>query len=109
MKRNLHTIVGDAKGLPQITSALEVWNQIFATVGKLHEQLDFIDFETIEISQKKVVLGMVLPDVEAGKLLERGLTRVDFLSDMRLKEWGATPLSGTNFQRITFTFERADK
>jgi hypothetical protein len=109
MKRNLHTIVGDAKGLPQITSALQVWNEVFAAVGKLHEQLDFIDFETIEITQKKVVLGMVLPDTEAGKLLENGLKRVDFLGTMKLKEWGATPLSGTNLQRITFTYEGVEK
>jgi hypothetical protein len=109
MKRNLHTIVGDAKGLPQITSALQIWNDIFATVGKLHEQIDFIDFETIDITQKRVTLVMILPDVEAGQRMEEGLKRVDFLSALTLEEWGATPLSGTNLQRITFTFKRIER
>ncbi|HEX5137595.1 MAG TPA: pilus assembly protein PilM [Planctomycetota bacterium] len=109
MKRNLHTIVGDAKGLPQITSALQVWNEVFAIVGKLHEQIDFIDFETIEITQKQVTLAMILPDVEAGQRLEEGLKKVDFLSEMKLDEWGASPLSGTNLQRITFVFKRLER
>jgi len=109
MKRNLHTIVGDAKGLPQITSALQVWNDIFTTVGKLHEQIDFVDFDLIEITQKRVTLGMILPDVEAGQRLEEGLKKVQFLSEMKLDEWGASPLSQTNFQKITFVFKRSDR
>ncbi len=109
MKRNLHTIVGDAKGLPQITSALQVWNDIFATVGKLHEQIDFVDFESIEVTQKRVTLVMVLPDVEAGQRLEEGLKRVEFLSAMTLEEWGASPYPGTNHQKITFSFKRIER
>jgi hypothetical protein len=109
MKRNLHTIVGDAKGLPQITSALQVWNDVFATVGKLHEQIDFIDFEMIEVSQKRVTLAMILPDVEAGKTLEDGLKRIEFLSAMTLEEWGASPHGGTNLQKITFNFKRVER
>ncbi|MFI5403372.1 MAG: pilus assembly protein PilM, partial [Planctomycetota bacterium] len=104
MKRNLHTIVGDTKGLPPITSALQVWNDIFGVVGKLHDQVDFIDFETITITQRLVTLVMIIPDAEAAVRLEEGLKQVPFLSTMELESWSATPLSGTNFQRIAFNF-----
>jgi hypothetical protein len=108
MKRNLHTIVGDAKGLPQITSGLQVWNDIFAAVAKVHEQIDFVDFELIDISQTRVTLITVLPDVEAGQRLETALKQVEFLGAMTLEEWGATPYPGTNFQRISFNFKKVE-
>jgi type IV pilus assembly protein PilM len=114
MKRTLHGIVGDTKGLPQITSALQVWDEIFAVVGSLHEKIRFIDFETIDITQKRVTLVMVLPDIEAGKDLEEGLKKVSLLSEMELEEWGAMPISGTDFegaplQRITFNYKKKDR
>lgn len=109
MKRNLHTIVGDTKGLPPITSALQVWNDVFGVVGKLHDQMDFIDFETINITQKMVTLVMILPDAEAAVRLEEGLKKLEFLSAMELEAWSASPLSGTNLQRITFNFKRTER
>lgn len=109
MKRNLHTIVGDTKGLPQITSALGVWNEIFGAIGKLHEQIDFIDIESIKITQKMVTIVMITPDVEAGVALEAGLKKIEFLGAMELEPWSANPLAGTNFQRIPFNFKKKDK
>jgi len=109
MKRHLHTIVGDTKGLPQITSALGVWNEIFGVVTKLHDQVDFIDFESINITQKMVTLVMVMPDAEAAVRLEEGLKKIPYLSEMELDPWSTTPLAGTNLQRITFAFKRVDR
>ncbi len=109
MKKNLHTIVGDTKGLPQIKSALQVWNDIFGVVGKMHDQIDFIDFETIKITQRMVTLVMILPDAEAAVRLEEELKKVPYLSEMELEAWSTTPLAGTNLQRITFNFKRMDR
>jgi len=105
MKRNLHTIVGDAKGLPQITSALEVWDEIFGVIKKNHEQMDFIDFDTIEISQTRVTLVAILPSVEAGHVLEEGLKKVPFLEAMDYEQGRATPFL-QSFQRIGFNYKR---
>jgi hypothetical protein len=110
MKRNLHTIVGDAKGLPPITSALGVWNGIFEAVSKQHDRIDYIDFESITITQKMVTVVMVLPSVEAGQVMEDALKPLPFLKEMKLAGWKGTPISNTpNFQRIAFSFtQKAD-
>jgi hypothetical protein len=109
MKRNLHTIVGDTKGLPQITSALETWNQIFGVVAKLHDKIDFIDFETININQKMVTLVMVVADAEATQELEKGLKQVPYLADMELESWSLSPVMGTNLQKVTFNYKRNER
>ena len=109
MKRHLHSIVGDTKGLPQITSALGVWNDIFKTVGTLHDQLDYIDFESYNITQKSVTLVLIVPDAEAAVRLEEALKKLPYLSEMELEPWSASPLSGTNLQRITFNFKKVDR
>jgi len=103
MKRNLHTIVGDTKGLPQITSALQVWDEIFAQVKKVHSEIDFIDFETVEISQTRVTLVMILPSVEASSILEEALKKVDFLAAMELEVGRATPFDDK--QKIGFSYK----
>jgi type IV pilus assembly protein PilM len=109
MKRRLHTIAGDTKGLPPITSALQVWNDIFEVVGKNHDAVDYIDFEKVEITQKRVTLVMILPSVAAAERLQDPLKKVEFLSSMELDDWAAQPITNTPFQRITFNFKRSEK
>lgn len=109
MKRNLQTIVGDAKGLPPITSALGVWNNIFGAVSQVHAQIEYIDFESVTITQKMVTLVMVMPTVEAGVQLEEPLKKLPFLKDMELEGWRAQPIANTSFQRIAFNFKKVNK
>jgi len=109
MRRRLHSIVGDAKGLPPITSALQVWNDMFKVVTENHEAVDYIDFESIEVTQGRVNLVMVLPSVAAGERMEEALKKVEFLQGMELEPWSANPISGTSFQRITFTYKRIER
>ena len=56
-----------------------------------------------------VTLVMIMPDAEAAVRLEEGLKKIPYLSEMELDPWSVTPLSGTNLQRITFTFKRMDR
>ena len=107
MKRNLHTIVGDTKGLPQITSALQVWDDIFAAAKKVHSEIDYIDFETVEISQTRVTLVMILPTVEASSILEGALKKVEFLAAMELEVGRATPFGDK--QKISFNYKSTRK
>jgi hypothetical protein len=110
MKRNLHTIVGDTKGLPQITSALQIWNDVFGLVARLHEKLRFIDFTTINVSQTMVTLVMIVPDAEATQELEQGLKTLPSLSQMVLEDgWNLSPVTGTDLQTVTFTFKKDEK
>jgi len=109
MRRRLHSIVGDAKGLPQITSAIKAWNEIFKVVAENHEAVDYIDFESIEVTQNRVNLGMILPSVAAGERMEEALKKVEFLEGMELEPWSANPITGTSFQRITFTYKRHER
>ena len=67
------------------------------------------NFETINITQKMVTLVMVMPDAEAAVRLEEGLKKIPYLSEMELDPWSTTPLTGTNLQRITFTFKRMER
>jgi hypothetical protein len=110
MRRHLHSIVGDAKGLPPITSALQVWNDLFEAIGKNHQALGYIDFEKIEITQNRVILVMVLPSAAAGEKLQGPLKTLPFLSELELEpDWNVQPITSTDFVRITFTFKRKDK
>jgi hypothetical protein len=102
--------VGDAKGLPPITSALQVWNDLFEAIGKNHQALGYIDFEKIEITQNRVILVMVLPSAAAGEKLQGPLKTLPFLSELELEpDWNVQPITSTDFVRITFTFKRKDK
>jgi hypothetical protein len=110
MKRNLHTIVGDTKGLPQITSALQVWNDVFGVLTKLHDQIDFVDFETINITQKMVTLVMIVPDAAATDAIEKALKQqVPYLAEMELEPWSLSPVTNTNLQRVTLNYKRNER
>jgi hypothetical protein len=105
MKRKLHATVGGTTGLPPITSALQVWNDIFKALSKHHEEIGYIDFERIEVMQKRVTLMMLVPDITAGVKVQDALKEVPFLQEMKLEDWGVTPATGTAFGRTTFVYK----
>ena len=78
-------------------------------VAENHEAVDYIDFESIEVTQNRVNLGMILPSVAAGERMEEALKKIEFLQGMELEPWSANPISNTSFQRITFTFKRIER
>ncbi|MHC4411011.1 MAG: pilus assembly protein PilM [Planctomycetota bacterium] len=106
MKKRLHRIVGDDRGLPPLTSALQTWNDIFAIISKNHEQIGFIDFESISISQERVRFNVVMPSIaEAENYLEEPLKKI--LSDMELDGGlGSEPIKDTDYHRIPFNFRK---
>ncbi|MHC4548339.1 MAG: pilus assembly protein PilM [Planctomycetota bacterium] len=106
MKGVLRRVVGDDKGLPEIHSALNTWNQIFGVVTKHHEKIDYIDFETISIEQDQVRLNVVLPSIAEAETLGEPLKSLEALAGMRLEGLQAEPIKDTDKQRVPFYFKR---
>lgn len=106
MKTRLHRIVGDDRGLPPLTSALQTWNDIFSVVNKNHKQIGYIDFESINITQDRVRFNVVLPSIaEAENYMEEPLK--DVLADMELDGGlGSEPIKDTDFQRVQFNYRK---
>jgi type IV pilus assembly protein PilM len=106
MKKRLHRVVGDDQGLPPLKSALQTWNEIFGIVNKNHEQIGYIDFESIFITQERVRFNVVLPSIaEAENYLEEPLKKV--LPDMELDGGlGSEPAKNTDYQRVLFNFRK---
>ncbi|MHC4133700.1 MAG: pilus assembly protein PilM [Planctomycetota bacterium] len=106
MKKRLHRVVGDDQGLPPLRSALQTWNDIFGIVSKNHEQIGYIDFESINITQERVRFNVVLPSIaEAEAYLEEPLKKV--LPDMELDGGLASePIKNTDFHRVPFNFRK---
>jgi len=106
MKKRLHRVVGDDRGLPPLTSALQTWNDIFSIVSRNHEQIGFIDFESISITQERVRFNVVLPSIaEAENFLEEPLKKA--LPEMELDGGlGSEPIKDTDFHRVPFNFRK---
>jgi len=106
MRRHLHRVVGSEQGLPPITSALKIWDQIFGLIKSLHKEIDYIDFENIDIEQDQVVLTIVVPSAAAAERLEEPLKKLEVLSEMDLEPYATTPVTNTNFQRARLAFKK---
>jgi type IV pilus assembly protein PilM len=106
MRRRLQDIVGDTQGLPPITSALKMWNDIFSRIATVHEEIEYIDFESIEIKQDSVVLMIVVPSVAAAERLDEALQKLDVLQDFQLEPYRVTPLPNTDKQRARLAFKK---
>ena len=106
MKKRLRRVVGDDQGLPPLRSALQTWNDIFGIVSKNHEQIGYIDFESINIKQDSVRFNVVLPSIaEAENYLEGPLKKL--LPDMELDGGlGSEPIKGTELHRVPFNFRK---
>jgi type IV pilus assembly protein PilM len=81
MQSKLARYVGDARGLPTITSALEIWNDIFGVLGRNYEQLEYIDFEQIEITQDpqrglRILIVAIVADVSRDEFITAELEKL---------------------------------
>jgi type IV pilus assembly protein PilM len=108
MSRSLQSQVGD-KELPQITSALKVWNDIFTVISGMHAQIGYIDFELVEVEQEKVTLNMIVPSAAVVDKLKVPLSEIGFLKDMELEPLSVTPVRNTDFQRVSFRWRERRK
>lgn len=106
MKKRLHRVVGDDQGLPPLKSALETWNDLFGIVNRNHEQIGYIDFESVSITQDRVRFNVVLPSIaEAENYLEEPFKKA--LPDMELDGGlGSEPIKNTDFHRIQFNYRK---
>jgi type IV pilus assembly protein PilM len=106
MKKRLHRVVGDDQGLPPLKSAVQTWNDIFGVVNQNHEQIGYIDFESISITQERVRFNVVLPSIaEAENYLEEPFKKI--LPDMELDGGlGSEPIKNTDFHRVQFNYRK---
>jgi len=104
MSAHLLRTAGGDKGIPQITSALHIWNEVFGAVGKIHKELGYVDFELIEVKQESVTINTMLRSAGDGERLEASLKQVPVLQDMDLEAWRAVPVPGSDLQRIRYNF-----
>ena len=107
MRGRLQRIVGDDKGLPQINSALKTWDKMFKVIGDLHEEIDYIDFEKIEIRQKSITMMIVVPSAAAAERLEAPLTKL--FPDYDLEGYYTTPVTGTELVRARLAWKPSKK
>ena len=106
MNRHLLTFTGDEKsGLPQITSSLQVWNDVFDVLKKEHETLGFVDLEKITISQTGVRIGLIVADSAAAEHIHGPLSKVDYIKDMKSDDWRVQPVRDTNPSLVRVTFQ----
>ncbi len=106
MRRNLDKVTGSTKGIEPIKSALQIWNEIFVAVRKKHEELEFVDFESVEIKQDRVVLNVVLPSGAKADILDGALKEIAFLKAMEAVPGTLTPVRGTDYQRLRYEFKK---
>lgn len=107
MRTKLTRDVGDEKGLPPITSALTMWNDVFGVVNRLHKELEYIDFERIIIKQDKVEIAVIVPSVHALELLEPPISSLKIMQGMKFDEdYSITSVPDTNKKRATLEWNR---
>ena len=107
MRTKLTRWVGDDKGLPPITSALKMWNEIFGVIAKLHKELEYIDFQRIIIKQDKVEIAIIVPSVAAVERLEEPISSLEVMRGMKFDEdYSIQPVPDTNKQRATLEWNR---
>ena len=84
----------------------QTWNDIFSIVNQNHEQIGYIDFEAISITQERVRFNVVLPSIaEAENYLEEPFKKV--LPDMELDGGlGSEPIKNTDFHRVQFNYRK---
>jgi hypothetical protein len=100
MRGNLYSATGDKSGLESIESTAGIWNAIFAKVKEHHKELGYIDFETITVKQERVYLVVIVQSAGHGERLQALLNEIDYLRKMRPEGVNATPIRGSDKQRI---------
>jgi type IV pilus assembly protein PilM len=106
MRRKLHKRIGGTQGIEPITSALKKWNDVFKVVGESHEQIQYVDFETIDIRQRQVTLAVIIQDAAAAEHLAEQLKKLPVLSELELEPYGADPYGNHVKVRYHFTEKR---
>ena len=109
MQNKLARYVGDARGLPTITSALEIWNDIFGVLSKNHEQLEYIDFEQIEITQDpqrglRILIVAIVADVSRDEFITAELEKLDSFEGLEREAAIATQIPGSPYLRSRWEY-----
>ncbi|MHC4958974.1 MAG: pilus assembly protein PilM [Planctomycetota bacterium] len=107
MRTKLTRIAGSEEGITPITSALKLWNDIFGVIRKMHEELEYVDFERIEIRQDAVQLTVIVPSVDAIESMRDPISKLDSMKGMEFNErLNITPMTDSNRQKTTLEWVR---
>ena len=110
MRLRLEREVGNEKGLPPITSALHMWNEIFGVFSNLHEEIGYIDFRHIIIKQDSVELAIIVQNTEAIDRIAEPLSNLDVLKGMKFDEdTRITGVPNTTRKQATLEWKRSKR
>jgi|GEM_PF-2276992 len=107
MESRLSKQVG-GEGLEPIRSSLNRWNAIMGAIGKLHKDIEYIDFDAIEIKQKNARITIVVRDASAAQAVEKAISKLPEMEGMEPEGgWQWRPLQDSSYGKVNMSWREA--
>jgi type IV pilus assembly protein PilM len=81
MQKHLNQKVG-GQGLDPIKSALSRWNAIMGALSKVHEEIEYVDIESLRVEQTTVSLNLIVKDASNASKIQKAISALPAMEDL---------------------------
>ena len=93
------------EGLDPIKSSLTRWNAVMGAIGKLHKDIGYIDFDSLEIKQKSARITIVVRDASAAQAVEKAISALPEMKGMIPEGgWQWRPLQESDYGKVNMSW-----
>ncbi|MHC4953160.1 MAG: pilus assembly protein PilM [Planctomycetota bacterium] len=104
MRKQLESKVG-GEGLDPIISSLTRWNAVMGAVSKLHKEIEYIDFDGLEITQKTARITIVVKDASSAKAVEKAISALPAMKGLEPEGgWQWRPMQDSQYGKVTISW-----
>ncbi len=109
MQRHLESKVG-GQGLEPIQSALSRWNAIMGAVQKHHKDIQYIDFDGLEVKQRSARVSIIVRDATAAGTIERAISELPEMEGLKPEGgWSWRPIKDSQYGKVTMSWRLEKK
>ena len=109
MRKHLEKKVG-GQGLDPIRSSLTRWNAIMGALQKMHEEIEYVDVELIDVEQLSVSLNLILRDASTASKVQKAISALPEMEDLESDEkLGFGPLADSDYGKVRLEWREKKK
>jgi len=105
MQKHLESKVG-GQGLDPIKSSLARWNDIMGALMAIHEKIEYIDLDRIDIDQDSVDLEIIVKTGSVANSVQKAISALEGMKDLDPEpELSFNPLANSEFGKVRLSWK----